>query len=289
MVVCLIASNRLVKILTWPLTHAQELAAGRNPAITVWLGTNLLGRLPRGDLAGALDGTNAPRSVTLVPQLVGTNFVLAVRPDPPTDPHATAPMSLVALKNYSPTGPFTVALNIMLYGGLGLASPFLLLFLGQFVVPALRRRERAFLYRAAAVGGGLFLAGVAFCYFVIMQVMLLMTVEFSRWMGFNADEWRAEDYISFMLKFLLGAGLSFQLPVVLLTLIRVGLLSRTTLARFRPYFVVVNLVFCAFITPSGDPVTLLLLAVPLHILYEVSLVIAWFWERRDQRAADAAA
>jgi sec-independent protein translocase protein TatC len=198
-------------------------------------------------------------------------------------------MNLVALKNYSPTGPFTVALNIMLYGGIGLASPFLLLFLGQFVIPALRQRERAFLYRAVAVGGGLFFAGVAFCYFIIMQVMLLMTVEFSRWMGFNADEWRAEDYIGFMLKFLLGAGLSFQLPVVLLTLIRVGILSRAALARIRPYFVVVNLVFCAVITPSGDPVTLLLLAVPLHILYEISLVIAWFWERGDRRREAAGA
>lgn len=290
MVVCLVASNHLVGLLTWPLRNAQQLAGIRNPTVTVWLGTNLLGRLPQGHLAHVLPATNLPASVTLAPQWVGTNLVLAVRPDPPADPHAGQSRNLVTLKNYSPIGPFQVALNLMLYGGIGLASPFILLFLGQYIVPALRRNERAFLYRAAAVGGCLFLLGVVFCYFIIMQVMLLMTVEFSRWMGFTADEWRAEDYIGFMLKFLLGAGLSFQLPVVILTLVRVGLLSVETLSRIRPYFIIGNLVFCAVITPSGDPVTLLLLAIPLHVLYEISVAIARFWERREKRReAEAAA
>ncbi|MFN0068535.1 MAG: twin-arginine translocase subunit TatC [Limisphaerales bacterium] len=289
MVICLVASNRLVAILTWPLSHAQQLSVARNPTVNVWLGTNLLGRLPPGQLTNALGTSNAPVSVTLVPEFVGTNLVLALRPDSPTDPHVMQARNLVALKNYSPTGPFEVALNLMLFGGIGLASPFLLLFAGQFVLPAMKRTEKRFLYRAAAVGGLLFFLGVVFCYFIIMQVMLLMTVEFSRWMGFSADEWRAEDYIGFMLKFLLGAGLSFQLPVVLLTLVRLGLLSVSTLSRIRPYFIIGNLVFCAIVTPSGDPVTLLLLAVPLHVLYELSVLIAWFWARRERRQAAAAA
>lgn len=287
MIICLVASNRLVALLTWPLSHAQQLSTARNPTVTVWLGTNLIGRLPPDQLTGPLQSSNAPAAVTLVPELIGTNLVLTLRPDASTDPHVTQARNLVALKNYSPTGPFEVALSLMLFGGLGLASPFLLLFIGQFVLPAMRVVEKRFLYRAAAVGGLLFLTGVAFCYFIIMQVMLLMTVEFSRWMGFSADEWRAEDYIGFMLKFLLGAGLSFQLPVVILTLVRVGLVSVATLSRIRPYFIVGNLVFCAIVTPSGDPVTLLLLAVPLHMLYEISVLIAWFWARRERREAAA--
>lgn len=287
MVVCLVASNRIVALLEWPLARAQVLSTARNPLVPVWLGTNLIGRLPPGQLTNALHSSNAPASVTLMPGLVGTNLVLTVRPDWPTDGQATQARSLVALKNYSPIGPFQVALSLMLYGGIGLASPFLLLFIGQFVLPAMRVTEKRFLYRAAAIGGLLFLTGVAFCYFVIMQIMLLMTVEFSRWMGFSADEWRAEDYIGFMLRFLLGAGLSFQLPVVILTLVRVGLVSVGTLSRIRPYFIIGNLVFCAIVTPSGDPVTLLLLAVPLHVLYEVSVLIASFWARRERREAAA--
>lgn len=289
MVLCLVASNHLVTLLTWPLRNAQQLAGIRNPTVTVWLGTNLLGRLPQSHLTNTLPATNLPASVTLVPERVGTNIFLTLRPDPPADPHSSQARNLVTLKNYSPIGPFQVALNLMLYGGLGLASPFLLLFIGQYILPAMRKNEKAFLYRAAATGGFLFLLGVTFCYFIIMQVMLLMTVEFSRWMGFTADEWRAEDYIGFMLKFLLGAGLSFQLPVVILTLVRVGLLSVETLSRIRPYFIIGNLVFCAVITPSGDPVTLLLLAIPLHILYEISVAIAAYWERRERRREAAAA
>jgi sec-independent protein translocase protein TatC len=120
-----------------------------------------------------------------------------------------------------------------------------------------------------------------------MQVTLLATVLFSEWLGFSADEWRAEDYIDFVVKMMLAVGLSFQLPVVLLTLVKVGVLSYTSLARSRAYFVVINLIACAFITPSGDPVTLMLLAVPVQLLYEISVLIAWFWWRREQRENQA--
>jgi sec-independent protein translocase protein TatC len=130
-------------------------------------------------------------------------------------------------------------------------------------------------------GSFLFFLGVAFCYCIIMQVALLATVQFSSWLGFVADEWRADAYISFVSKFMLGMGISFQLPVVLLTMVKIGLLDYQKLSKFRTYWVVINLVICAFATPSGDPVTMLTMAIPLHILYEISVFIAWLWRRRD--------
>jgi len=73
------------------------------------------------------------------------------------------------------------------------------------------------------------------------------------------------------------------LPIVLLALVKVGLLDYEKLRTFRPYWVVAELVICAFLTPSGDPFTMILMAIPVHLLYEVSTLIAWYWARRERR------
>jgi sec-independent protein translocase protein TatC len=124
-----------------------------------------------------------------------------------------------------------------------------------------------------------------------MQITLLATVQFSTWLGFGADEWRAEDYIDFVVKMMLAVGLSFQLPVVLLTLVKIGILDYKKLSDWRSYFIVANMVACAIITPSGDPFTMLLLAIPVQVLYEISVLIARAWWRKDEqeRAAEDAA
>jgi len=145
------------------------------------------------------------------------------------------------------------------------------------------------LFRAVAFGSVLFFLGVAFCYFVLAGVALIATVEFSRWLGFGADEWRAEEYVTFMFRFMLGMGIGFELPVVILTLVKVGLLDYKSLARFRSYAIIGNLVIAAVATPSADPLTMMLMAVPLQFLYEVSVWIAWYWHRRDERRAAAGA
>jgi len=76
-------------------------------------------------------------------------------------------------------------------------------------------------------------------------------------------------------------GLAFEMPVVILTLVKIGLLEYAQLKRFRSYAVVLNLVISAFVTPSGDPFTMMILAIPLHLLYEISVFVARYWERRD--------
>jgi sec-independent protein translocase protein TatC len=187
----------------------------------------------------------------------------------------------IRLNTYSPIEGFLIALRLALYGGLVLSAPLVIYFVGSFVLPALKLTEKKLLYQIVGFGSFLFFLGVAFCYFIIMQVALLATVQFSSWLGFVADEWRADAYISFVSKFMLGMGISFQLPVVLLTMVKIGLLDYQKLSKFRTYWVVINLVICAFATPSGDPVTMLTMAIPLHILYEISVFIAWLWRSRD--------
>jgi sec-independent protein translocase protein TatC len=78
-------------------------------------------------------------------------------------------------------------------------------------------------------------------------------------------------------------GISFELPIVILALVKVGLLNSQKLNSFRAYWVVLELVICAFLTPSGDPFTMFLMALPLHLLYEISTAISWYWSRKDNK------
>jgi sec-independent protein translocase protein TatC len=253
-------------------------------SVPVLLGTNAIGTVDWRELNVPLEDTNRVTAVHLVPVASGTNFVLALRPQ--TVPLPQPGHKMVVLKNYSPIEGIMVALKLSIYGGLVLTAPLVILFVGQFVLPALKVNEKRILYKAVGIGAGLFLVGVAFCYLLVSIFALGATVQFSKWLGFAADEWRADAYIGFMTKFMLGTGLAFEMPVVLLTLVRIGILEYSQLKRFRAYAVVGNLVISAFATPSGDPFTMLLVAVPLQCLYEISVFIAHRWERAEARARE---
>lgn len=283
MLVCLVAGNRLVRMLAWPLRQAQELStSSSNRTARILLGANPIGRLQLSLIdSNFFTGSRQP-VFEIAPVRIGDDLILGLRLQTNNADDNEAGIAL--LKNYSPIGGVMVALKLALFGGLSLSAPFVFLFIGQFVVPALRVREKKFLYRAVGIGVGLFLLGVAFCYFIIMQITLLAAVQFSQWLGFVADEWRAEDYLDFVVKMMLAVGLSFQLPVILLTLVRLGFLDYRKLVDWRSYFIVLNMVGCAVLTPSGDPFTMLALAIPVQVLYEISVFIAWRWWKRDQRA-----
>ena len=100
-----------------------------------------------------------------------------------------------------------------IYGGIALGSPFLFYFIGSFIFPALRLTEKKYTYRGLDFGLGLFMLGASFCYFILMPVALRASWQYSEWMGFEVTQWRAEEYISFVCKFILGMGLGFELPV----------------------------------------------------------------------------
>jgi sec-independent protein translocase protein TatC len=292
MLVCFVAANRIAALLEWPLHHAQIPGLSNIPflpgtessssEILLYAGSNVWMSLPPAALGFPTNSSNQIRSlhVQFVPN--GTNsFSLVAVPDTNT---VASSKRVPVLKNYTPMGGLMVALKLAIYGGIIFSLPFLLYFVGQFVLPALKVTEKKILFRAVAFGTILFFLGVAFCYFIISGVALMATVQFSQWMGFGADEWKAEDYISFMCRFMLGMGLAFELPVVILTLVKINLLDYKTLVRFRIYAVVGNLVLAAIATPSGDPFTMVLMAIPLQFLYEISVLIARSWARKDAAA-----
>lgn len=285
---CLSGANWLVQVLVWPLKQAEGLQTETSSRVVVTFGTNILARMSSEDaIAQGFGGieTNRDTFIRLMPVPMGTNFVLQVQMDPqPPDPSAYR--NPVLLSILGPAKAFKVLMQVGIYGGMVISAPFVLVFLGQFILPALHMHEKRFIYRISGIAVGLFMVGVLFCYFLILIICLSTTVTFTKWLGFSAELWSADEYISFVCWFMLGLGIAFELPLVLLTLVKIGILNASKLSEYRMYWVVIGLGLSAFITPDGSPITLFLLFGPLHLLYELSVVIAYAWERSARKKGE---
>jgi sec-independent protein translocase protein TatC len=283
MIGCFFAGNYLFKVLEWPLERAPISKSDKSQSLRVMLGTNQLGVFHAGtnDLLTSLAGTNRYVRLDLVPVSLGTNLLLGLNVEVKDTPalHQRPPIDIVSL---GPVAAFVVATKLAFYGGLVISSPFLFFFVAQFVFPALKMREKKYIYRGLFFGLGLFLTGVAFCYLVMLPMALAVSAQYAEWFGFKANQWRAEEYIGFVCKFMLGMGIGFEMPVIILTLVKIGLLNYHILKRARPYVIVIAFVLGAVLT-TPEVITQVLMAIPLLILYEISVWIAWYWERRDKK------
>jgi sec-independent protein translocase protein TatC len=283
MLVCLLAGNYAVRVLEWPLARAHPMHIGKTQTVIISFGTNQLTsfKVNTNDAFSSVIGTNSFLRLEIVPITVGTNQLLglAVPPGPQAEPGLG-----IQIINLSPAGSFIVATKVAFYGGLVISAPLILYFIAQFVFPALKMVEKKYIYRGIFFGAGLFMSGVCFCYFVLMPVALAASVQYADWLGFSASQWRAEDYVGFVCKFLLGMGLGFELPVVVLTLVKIGILSHGTLARSRRYVIVIVFILGAVLT-TPEVITQVLMAIPLWGLYEITVMIAWYWEQPDRARA----
>ena len=202
------------------------------------------------------------------------------------------PENRIKLVFLNPAAPFLASLHFAFFGGILLASPFIFYFVVQFVLPALKVKEKKYFFRACGIGSGLFFSGVAVCYFLIMPVALRAAVVYSHWLLGKSvvieNIWMAETYCSFTTKFMIGMGLGFELPVVLLTMVKLGVLDYRKLASMRRYMIVICLVMGAVLT-TPEVLTQVLMAVPLYTLYEASVWIAWYWERQEKKKQETEA
>jgi len=287
MLVCLIAGDKVVHLLKRPLDKAKVRYPEDVRVLIPLLGTNRLGVhyiTPSQQAAFGLPTNQQITAVQIQPKLIGDNeWALTVR----VDTNAAVELGqrmLIDLQNFNPAGGFMVALQVAFYGGMLLGAPFIFYFVAQFVFPALKMKEKKYVYRGLFFGGVLFAAGVCFCYFALMPMALAVSQQYSQWLGFAATQWRAEEYISFVCKFMLGMGLGFELPVVILTLVKVGVLNYRILSKARRYMIVINLILGAVLT-TPEVITQVMMFIPLQLLYEASVWIAWYWERQDRKRA----
>lgn len=177
------------------------------------------------------------------------------------------------------TDPMTVTLQIGIGAGILLALPAVLYFAGEYLLPALEPKERRMLLPAFLAGAFLFLGGVAFCYFLVLPQALAFFRDFNRWLGLQTS-WTMASYTDFVLQMLVGFGLSFELPLIMVILAWLGILTKSAVATHRRHAIVILLVVAACVTPTSDPFNLALMFFPLYGLFEIGLLGMGWAERR---------
>ena len=189
-----------------------------------------------------------------------------------------------ALRALAITDSFTISFRLAFYAGIVLSFPLLLYFVAEFVLPALTAMEKRFLFPAILVSFALFLTGVLTAYYWLLPKTILFFFHDTQSLGW-APAWTVQEYYSFVTRFTLAFGLSFELPVVVLALVRFGLITYEFMARTRPYAIVLLFIFAAIISPTPDVLTMVAMALPLCLLYESCIWITWFVRRKQERAA----
>ncbi len=170
-------------------------------------------------------------------------------------------------------GAFSVFISIGFVGAVFFAMPFMLLFFGQFVAPALTPKEKRLLIPAAIAALLLFVAGGAFAFFLLMPSVIEFSIK-SNVILKTAYLLPLDSYYSTVTWMVLGLGAAFQFPMILQILIYLDLISVATLRNWRRLAVVVCMVVAALITPTPDAIPMLMCAVPLYLLYEAAIVVA---------------
>jgi sec-independent protein translocase protein TatC len=193
--------------------------------------------------------------------------------------HRAFPKTNMDLISTSPMSVFSVLINICLIGGVILSLPFWIFFLGQFVAPALTERERRVLVPTGLSAFALFLAGVNFGYYVLTYSSLRVAVELNIQMGYSVM-WTAEKYYSLLMWMTLGMGAAFEFPLIVVLAVYLGLIEVATLVRYWRHAIVVIFIIAAVVTPTPDPVNMAIFALPLMLLYGLSIVVASQLKRR---------
>ena len=179
---------------------------------------------------------------------------------------------------------FFAYMRMALVVGITLAMPFVLYQIVAFFLPGLLPHEKRVLFIALPFVAELFIAGVAFGWFFTVPAALGFLL------GFGVDgttiitQPRVDSFIGTVATLLLWNGLIFQLPAIVYVMARLGVVTAARLASTRRYAIIIIFIIAAFITPTGDPYNLLLLAIPMYLLYELGIILARFVPKR--RAAD---
>lgn len=170
--------------------------------------------------------------------------------------------------------PFLIPVKITLVLALIISLPWVLYQIWAFVAPGLYAHEKKLIAPLVIASSGLFIAGVAFCYFFVFRVVFSFVNQFAPKSISVAPD--IESYLDFVLTMFLAFGVTFEVPIIVIVLVRMGFVTVEKLKSIRPYVIVGAFVVAAIVTPP-DVTSQLLLAVPMCLLYELGLLIApWF-------------
>ena len=179
----------------------------------------------------------------------------------------------------------TTSVKVSLVGGFILAFPVILYQVIMFAAPGLTEKERRYLF--AFLPGALmaFAAGVAFAYFILTPPALHFLLTFGA--DVATPMIRVSNIVNLMVRLLFWMGVAFETPLVMYLLAQLGIVSAGSFSRFRRYWVIIAFILAAIITPTFDPINQALVAVPLLVLYEMGIGLAWLAGRGRRRTTEA--
>lgn len=186
------------------------------------------------------------------------------------------------------TEPFMSVLKVSIYAGVIISLPVILYHFWAFILPGMYENEKRSVIPYMASTTVLFLAGVAFAYFIVLPVGLRFMV------GYSTDIFtqllQADRYITFVTMFMLAFGVVFELPLLMMLLGWAGIVSHVRMRKIRKYAILVEAIIAAVFTPSQDPLSMTLMLIPLIVLYELGIWLTMIaTKRRAKRQAAAAA
>ena len=187
------------------------------------------------------------------------------------------------LINIDVAGPSMMAVNVSLIAAAIISCPLLLIFVLQFILPGLKPNEKKLIFPAIAIGTGLFMGGATFAFWVVLPKALQFFAEFAASVGAK-QMWALNEYITFTTRFILVFGISFELPVIVMALVKLDFLNYKIMKSTWRHALIAITLFAAVITPTPDVLTLMMMSGPLYVLYAICVVLAYFMEKKDKEA-----
>lgn len=185
----------------------------------------------------------------------------------------------IGLQNLKPFGQLFLYVQVAIITGMVLSIPNIFFQVWKFISPALKKNERKYIVQIVIFSSFCFIAGIVFAYFI----MLPLTFGFAAQFGTEAikNEFAIDEYMSIIISVMLAAGMIFELPMLSFFLSKLGILTPKFMRKYRKHSIVIILIFAAFLTPGGDPVSQLVLGIPLVLLYELSIFISKISQRKN--------
>ncbi len=185
------------------------------------------------------------------------------------------PLQLINLKPY---GQLVLYMEVILVGGIILSIPNIFYQLWKFIEPGLMQTEKRYISSIVFFSSLCFLGGIVFAYFVMLPTALKFFAAFGT--SAISNNIAINEYFSFVISVLLSAGVVFELPLVSFFLSRVGILTPKFMRKYRRHAIVIILLIAGILTPGPDVTSQLLLGIPLFVLYEISILISAFAQKK---------
>ena len=183
------------------------------------------------------------------------------------------------LQNIKPFGQFSLYMEVIIVGGIILSIPNIIYQFWKFIEPALKPSESKYIKSIVIFSSFCFLAGITFAYFVLLPTALEFFANFGS--AIISNNIAIDEYFSFIISTMLAAGVVFELPMVSFFLSKIGILKPQFMRKYRKHAIIIILLVAALLTPSPDVTSQLLLAVPLFVLYEISIIICKLSQKKQ--------